>query len=130
MGSEKCDKTRDDLSKTVNALEDVLNDFGTPSADQCRTRTGENRGEWLERKLRQIDQMLAHYDEAEKDYEASKETLDDYKCEPICYCMTPNAGTIGRNKYSCDDGSEGQCGAKEKCFATGKFSKKEIKTDV
>ena len=45
---------------------------------------------------------------------------------PSCFCTSPNAGTAGKNRYECDDGTIAYCMARHACTHTGKF----LRTDI
>merc|ERR1712176_562821 len=44
-------------------------------------------------------------------------------CRVSCKCLTPNAGTVDHNKYSCTDGTTGYCAANAECSANLSFKK-------
>jgi len=43
--------------------------------------------------------------------------------EALCTCTTPNAGTVGHNQYTCDDGTSAWCSSHQECYATSSFTK-------
>jgi carbonic anhydrase len=42
---------------------------------------------------------------------------------PTCKCVTPNAGTVGKNQYKCSDGKAAYCAKTQACYATKAFPK-------
>merc|ERR1719362_1874653 len=40
-----------------------------------------------------------------------------------CKCDSPGSGTVGHNKYTCDDGTSGYCADEEECETTSMLEK-------
>jgi len=65
-------------------------------------------------------------EEVEESHVPSSSSIPRASVWPSCFCTSPNAGTAGKNRYECDDGTIAYCTAKHACTRTGKFLRTEI----